>query len=557
MNKKGLWPALLLFFVAGGGMAQSGPPAPVANSVSANEQVRPAGSALTQTGIDFVSTEGKFRIRFPGFPQKRTLIAGENPNERKKEFRLDGEDSFIYRIQFESVEDFPIIQTEPEALIKTSEIERQRELEKPVQMIFSEKRQLPECKAARMVGFSAGQSLFYQELYAVCNQILYHISIKGYREKTDYKTRDGFGTAAAAFIDSFTPLADQTLDTLSETRLEHSGIFRDEEMRFRAIFPKNPEITEEINPNGTSDVRYQSEKDNLVYRISADLMTDTFSFSKMLRERLYDNFRDGFVETSGSRILADRPVVYQKVNARELVLTVPDRPGNFYLRLLALNGKLYTLSVALKEGSPKSYDDVALRREAEKFFDSFEKLPELHPPKYYGIVFQGVYTTEFFGFSLKLPTGWKTRGGQLLVTSDKAGTPDRMFEEPDADIHKPILLRAFSQIVNPERAGSLKITGISFDFGDGVKMGYLVKEISSLMLEKSPGLRLERGFRPRRMGGKTFWVADFELATEAGKVKFRNYLVRHRRYILTIQTIHRQTSELVEVERAIGDMEFF
>lgn len=507
---------------------------------------------------EFVSVEGKFKARFPKTPQKRKLIDAENMELLRQEYRLGNDNFIFYKIQFENVSELSIIQTKPDELFQTVKNQRLKDYETPVSIVTQTDLKRAGCPA-KYLEYNAGGDLRYRDLYVFCNDNLYQISIRTFRNhsKETIGAENAYGEIADAFINSFIPLKDSELKGLKETQPAYTGNFRDDEMRFKIAFPNYPEVTEEIGSDGTSDVNFVTTNGNYEYRMSADKLTTTFSFSEILREKFYDNFRNGFVGASGGKIVSDNSIGYKGAKGRDLIIELPDTVGRFYFRILALNGKLYTFSLVDKTEEKTADSEKEAGLKAKEFFDSFEKLFEFQPPKYYGIVYENVYTSEFYGFSIDIPKGWKIQGGQLMISSDDENHTDQVFEEPETRLFKPIFLQAVKP--NGERTlnSVFKISGNYFGF-DNLKISLIVKEVSKTILENSEKIRLVNDFKPITINQKQIWQADFVMDTDDQKdLKFRNYIIQHGKYFFTINAIYLSEEDLKSIEESIKSLKFF
>lgn len=537
------------------------PPKPITKPTGAtrlNSLPPPSNDYSPENWVEFISVEGKFKARFPQTPQKRKLIDAENMELLRHEYRLGNENFILYKIQFENVAELSFFQTKPDSIFETVKNQRLKDYENPVSIISETDTNRADCPA-KYIEYDAGKELRYRDLYVLCNENLYQVSIRTFRDKSKETmgAKNAYGEIADAFIRSFIPLKVDEIKGLKETKPKYFGKFRDDEMRFKIDFPNYPEITEEISEDGTSEINFVSSNEDFEFKVSADKLTTTFSFSEILREKFYNNFRKSFVGASGGKLILDKAIDYKGVKGRDLIIEHPDSIRRFYFRILALNGKLYTFSLVDKAEEKKADSNKIAEQKAKEFFDSFEKLFEFQPPKYYGIVYEGVYTSEFYGFSIKIPKGWQIKGGQLIISSTDEKVQDLVFEEPESRLFKPIFLQVFKPDHEKSLNSIFKISGNYFGF-ENLNMSLVVKEVSKTIVKNSDKIRLINDFKPVVINQKQIWQADFEMDTDDRKnLRFRNYIIQHGKYFLTINAIYLSDEDLISVEESIKSMNFF
>ncbi|MCW5960349.1 MAG: hypothetical protein KIS76_09310 [Pyrinomonadaceae bacterium] len=543
--------ALVTLLLGSNGRGQDKPPPTLSPPAPSNDYY-PA------SWKEFVSTAAGFSVKLPRTPQERQIVRESDGEAIGRKYRLGSENFIVYTIEAVDLGSSEKFEQDQKKVFLSMRDERAKNFESPVSVV-SELSAMRNGYPSFYAEFNAGKDLRYRELYVFGDGVFYLVSIRTFRGHKEFVmgSKDDYGEIAKAFIQSFKVLGDDETKKLTSTPLagNSGGKFRDEEYRFSVNIPGELEILESKTDSEAVDVTFESVVDDTVYTVVAKKISDIFSFSDGIREMFYDNWRNGYLKGVEGKLESEKSFEYKGIKGRDLVVSSPKVKAPLFCRILAMNGKFYSLkTLHVKENlSPELR--AKFESDTQKFFNSFEKLFEFEPPKYYGIVFDDVYTSEYYRIVINLPKKWNVVGGQVMVSFGD----DR--EDVGFDVDAPQKLEP--ELLRISRPGSTTgepafiLMDAKFFGSADLPMKQVALSAEKQIIEKRPGLAVAEQFAPFKVNGVEIWKGIFKFtdADNAGKFVV-SYYIKEGNYLFTINGGYKLAEDGKLIDDAVRSIRF-
>lgn len=510
-----------------------------------------ANDYFPQRWNEFISVESGFKVKLPVVPQERVLVDNTKSEVTGRKYRAGSENFIVYSLEAIETSSSDKFQKDEKFVFQAVKEERTRNFESPVTLLSELTSFRGGCPAS-YAEFESKGKFVYRELYVFCGDKFYIVSIRTFKDLTGPTLRS-YSEIAKEFISSFELLEEEELKSLKSTVLQSSGKFKDEENRFSVKFPKYPEIIESFDEGRIVDISFTAESDEFSYEIIADTVTTTFSFSEHLREKLYDNWRKGFITGSKGKLISESSFNFRSVKGRALTVSLPNAANPLIIRVLAMNGRFYSMLFSDLSETVTKERSKAASLEAEAFFNSFEKLNESKPPKYLGLVYRNNYTSEYFGISMNTPKGWEINGGQVMATFDDK-QDDIVFDVENLDILEPPLLGLTNAEKNLAKRAFMNLEARFYRF-PSVTLAEVARVTGKIIVEKEKNLELVKDFSRFDINGVEAWKATFKFDESVRPETYLlSYFLKHENYMFTINAAYVREEDKKKIENSVNSL---
>lgn len=504
---------------------------------------------------EYVFVEDGFRAKFPGDPRKKLKIDGESLKKLADEFVYGYEGFILYTVKIEDISPDDLVKKDTPAAFNEIKNKRLRQLGANAKAVADTKSEVGGC-ATRRVDYEAEKNLLFREIYFICTDRLFQISVRTERggNRNLMGSENSYGKIAESFLSGFKPLTAQENKTLKSSELPFDGKFSDLINRFRVEFPEKPQITEEYEGEELKETSFIAVLDGFEYRLNVNQMTANFSFTDKLREKLYSQWEKGFLQSYKGKVASSVAFDFKGATGRDLVFEAPDNPI-FRVRLLAVDGKLYSLSLMDTSASPTAARDNAGKEKAQRFFASFQKLFELEPPQYVGTIYGNTYTSEYYGISFSVPKDWKVQGGQLFIATEDENGEELVLDDPAHTNQKPIFYVAQKNSDETGLRSAIRVQGrligrvnVTKDFLDTLRES---------ILKTYPDVKLIKDFVPEKINSTGIWCGEFELKTKnSDKILLKNCFTIKNNYFFVVNALVNDEADRKVIEDFVKSFRF-
>jgi hypothetical protein len=372
---------------------------------------------------------------------------------------------------------------------------------------------------------------------------------------------------AVCFV-SFAPnLAGQTVAPKSKIQAAKQNEFVSEEGGFRAKFPAEPKkLVKQLDIGfGKADyTAFQHVAPTALHMIAY------FDYPSALKDRtevelLYDQMKELIVQKQpGVRVNSEQDVVWRDYVGRDYVIELND--FSLTMRCLIIEQRLFQVMVStrgqLSKAAPasKKYHQKLV----DDFFNSFAvtKLPDPQtsavelPPDFGVKIDEENFRTDFFKFSMKLPSGWTAldKGEadylkELGLQAIKEETP-KDAKETEFSLQKTEMLLTMTK-TDEKDAAVFMIAAEKMAFPN-FSPAALTDNYLRLSLDPDEAVISKTALT--KLGGVDFaWI---ETVNRKDRFKQRLYIANRGGIALQITFTYRQAAELQNIVKSLESLEF-
>lgn len=269
----------------------------------------------------------------------------------------------------------------------------------------------------------------------------------------------------------------------------------------------------------------------------------------------YDLARDGLIEKRADKLISEKDVSLNDFKGRELVIHSAQLSQT--VRMFIINQRMFTL-IAVTPFAQRAANQSSIN----KFLNSFEltKVPEsktevVRLPDDFGSIMVGnIYRSEFFGFSMELPDGWKILSDEEMellreivnneaeIDNSKEGTMTKVSLRRTAILAGAINFEEASIMIGAERPDFANMT-----------METIMKVVRTTQLSSGKD-KITKDVYPLTLGGVQFFALDVQNIED--KSKQRIIITKRKELLFQIIFTYKNESDLKILEEAVKSVKF-
>lgn len=317
---------------------------------------------------------------------------------------------------------------------------------------------------------------------------------------------------------------------------------------FSALFPRKPVLSQETfseSAMGTQSLNaYTAVGDDAVYIVGRLSLPYTVT-DPQVKKDFYKLVVEG---ASDAEEVDWAPQKELEINGRMTVeirgVTRNSGGGAIFRAFFVGKGLYYQMSMAaILPGMEKEERDVinkGLEEDFARFFDSFEHIsnagssPVLSNPILAGRLENGIYTSEYFGFSIKVPVGWRVaddrdmvdvreHGRNVLSTMSSPVVPKQTSE-------RKTLFLFSSKPLGADENYMMNCTPIRMP--PGTSIGQFAMFGEKLLTQPGTGYSIIKKSYPLKIGENMF--QSFDMKRQLGEMEYFQsvYLIMKKGHVL-------------------------